>query len=311
VIVARRELARLLTQIENGEAPANAALAGLRTRAGRAQVIGVTGAPGTGKSTLVAALGRELRAQRRSLAILSVDPSSPLSGGAILGDRIRMGDLSGDPNVFIRSMASRGAPGGIASATADAVTALDAHGFDAVLIETVGAGQSEVAVARVAPTVVLVEAPGMGDDVQAIKAGIIEIADVVVVNKADRPDADRTAAALDMAIELSAAVTADADAERRWRVPVIKTVATSGEGIAGLLTQLNAHRDWLRLSGEGERRKLSRAREAVLAQLRELLTRSALKAHHSAELEGYYRSVAAGELSADEVARLIAGRVLR
>jgi LAO/AO transport system kinase len=296
----------------------------LRARAGRAQLIGITGAPGTGKSTLVAALGTQYRRQQRSLAILSIDPSSPLSGGAILGDRIRMGDLSGDPDVFIRSMASRGAPGGIAAAAADAVTALDGSGFDVILVETVGAGQSEVAVARVAPSVVVVEAPGLGDDVQAIKAGIVEIADVLVVNKADRPDADKTATALQVALDLAAggfghhgASAADrnaptgAEAAGVWRIPVLKTIASTGEGVAELARQLDAHRAWLRDSGEGERRKLRRSRDEVRARLCDLLVRGALKAHHSAELEGYYRSVAAGELSADEVARLIAGRVLR
>ena len=180
----RRALARALTRIEGG-APLDTPVG-----RGRAHIIGLTGAPGAGKSSLATALTLGWRAGGRTVAILSIDPSSPLTGGAILGDRIRMRALAGDPGVFIRSMASRGAAGAIAAAASDAVTLLSAAGFDIVLIETVGAGQSEIAITRLAHSVVLVEAPGMGDDIQAIKAGIIEIADVIVVNKADRPEAD-------------------------------------------------------------------------------------------------------------------------
>ncbi|HEY3342254.1 MAG TPA: methylmalonyl Co-A mutase-associated GTPase MeaB, partial [Anaerolineae bacterium] len=203
--LTRRELARLITRIENGEPGAQTALDALYARSGHARVIGITGAPGSGKSTLVAEISRALRAKANPprLGIIAVDPSSPFSGGAILGDRIRMRDLFGDPGVFIRSMASRGALGGIASATADVVTALDASGFDIIIIETVGSGQLEVDVARIAETVIVVEAPGAGDDVQAVKAGILEIADIVVVNKSDREGVAQTMSALRSALDLA------------------------------------------------------------------------------------------------------------
>ncbi len=199
---SRRALARALTVIENERPEAPALLTALYPRTGRAWVIGVTGAPGTGKSSLVNAMAVAYRKTGKTVAIVAVDPTSPFTGGAILGDRIRMRDLSGDAGVFIRSMATRGSLGGLARTTRDAVRALDAAGFDIILIETVGAGQSEVDIARAAQTTLVVEAPGLGDDVQAIKAGILEIADVLVVNKADRPGADNTVRALRAMLEL-------------------------------------------------------------------------------------------------------------
>src|SRR5512136_44830 len=186
----RRALARLISQVEDDDSLAAQTLAAIFARTGRARVVGVTGSPGTGKSTLVSELAKAYRSAGQTVGIVAVDPTSPFTGGAILGDRIRMRDLSGDPGVFIRSMATRGSLGGLARATADALKVLDAAGFDVVLIETVGAGQSEVDIARHAHSVIVVEAPGLGDDVQAIKAGLLEIADVFAVNKADRPGAD-------------------------------------------------------------------------------------------------------------------------
>ncbi|MCA9903094.1 MAG: methylmalonyl Co-A mutase-associated GTPase MeaB, partial [Anaerolineae bacterium] len=188
----RRALARLLTIVENAREGGDDALAALFPNTGHAHIIGITGPPGAGKSTLVNALTQALRAGQKTVAILAVDPTSPFSGGAILGDRIRMRDLAGDTGVFIRSMATRGSLGGLARASRDAVRVLDAAGYDYVLVETVGAGQNEVEIARMAQTVLVVEAPGMGDDVQAIKAGILEIADILVVNKADHPGLDNT-----------------------------------------------------------------------------------------------------------------------
>ena len=223
----RRALARLLTQIENDAPPAEAALAVLFAHTGRAHLIGITGPPGTGKSSLVNALARVYRRAQLTVAIVAVDPSSPFTGGAILGDRIRMRDLAGDPGVFIRSMASRGSLGGLARATADVVRALDAAGFERILIETVGAGQTEVDIARAAQTTVVVEAPGLGDDVQAIKAGLLEVADVLVVNKADLPGADAALRALRASLDLAM------PAARRW--------ASDGHhGGAGRGVQLNA-----------------------------------------------------------------------
>src|SRR6266567_1073741 len=198
----RRALARMVTLVENEVPVARRYLAELHQYAGKAQIVGVTGAPGAGKSTLVTHLVRELRRREHKVGVIAVDPTSPFTGGAILGDRIRMMELSGDPNVFIRSMASRGSLGGLAAATRDVVRAMDAAGYDPIVIETVGTGQAEVEVMRAAQTVLVVSAPGMGDEVQAIKAGILEIADVFVVSKADKPGADQTVAELAMLLSL-------------------------------------------------------------------------------------------------------------
>ncbi len=318
---ARRVLARLLTQIEDGDALAQAPVAAAHHAAGRAHVIGITGAPGTGKSTLVAALARAWRAMGATVAILSIDPSSPLTGGAILGDRIRMRELSGDEGVFIRSMAGRGAQGGIAAAAADACAVLDAHGFDIVLVETIGAGQSETEVARLAQTVVLVEAPGMGDDVQAIKAGIIEIADIIVVNKSDRAGAEQTASALRAAIDLAprtlghhgAAAAAHPETHGKsqpndWPVLVVQTTATQSEGIAALIERIGAHRIWLAAGAQGAQRLARRSRDEIVFRLRELIFRRALARLVEGELEALAARVAAREISAADAAQMLADR---
>lgn len=259
---SRRALARLLTRIEDGTG--GEALRALHAHTGKAWVVGITGAPGTGKSSLVNALAKALRARGDTVAIVAVDPTSPFSGGAILGDRIRMRELSGDKGVFIRSMATRGSLGGLARTTRDVVRALDAAGFAYVLVETVGAGQSEVDIVRTADTTLVIEAPGLGDDVQAIKAGILEIADVLVVNKADRVGAAQTTRALRAMLELghpaakeqmvshhgqmmrlSAPVTPSHDAGGLWLPPVVQTVATEDKGLDELLGAIDAHRSFL------------------------------------------------------------------
>ena len=194
----RRALARTISIVEDGGPDAPPLLAALYPHTGRGHVIGITGAPGTGKSTLVNALARSYRQQGRTVGIIAVDPTSPFSGGALLGDRVRMRDLAGDPGIFIRSMATRGNLGGLAHATADVISVLDAAGFERILVETVGVGQAEVDIASAAHTTVVVEAPGLGDEVQAIKAGVLEIADLFAVNKADREGADHTVMALQM-----------------------------------------------------------------------------------------------------------------
>ncbi len=266
----RRALARLVTLIENEASEARDYLARLYPQSGHAQVIGVTGSPGAGKSTLVMQLARELRRRDQRIGIVAVDPSSPFTGGAILGDRIRMQELAGDSNVFIRSMASRGSLGGLAASTRDVVRALDAAGFQLVIIETVGAGQAEVEIVRAAHTVLVVVAPGMGDDIQALKAGILEIADIFVVNKADRPGADQTAAELRMLLSLAGKQPKSPDV---WRVPIVKTSAMQGEGIIELVDAMMQHYAFLGASGQLAQRNQRQVRSEVLALLQHALTR--------------------------------------
>ena len=259
----RRALARALTWIEGG-APAGRELIGaLYAQAGRAQIVGVTGPPGTGKSTLVNQMARAYRRRDQSVGIVAVDPSSPFSGGALLGDRIRMQDLAGDPGIFLRSMATRGALGGLASATADVVTALDAFGKDVVIVETVGVGQDEIDIVRTAHTTLVVGMPGMGDDVQAIKAGILEIADIYVVNKADKEGVDRLVSELKMLLTLAP--------ERSWKPPILKTVASAGEGIDEVIAAIDRHRTFLQESGEIREQEIDRARGRVLRIAESLL----------------------------------------
>ncbi len=298
----QRALARLLTHIENESEDAQAALAALYPHTGQAHLVGITGAPGTGKSSLVNSLAKTYRASGRTVGIVAVDPTSPFSGGAVLGDRIRMRDLAGDPGVFIRSMATRGSLGGLARATGDAVRALDAAGYDIVIIETVGAGQGEVDIAREAQTTVVVEAPGLGDDIQAIKAGILEIADILVVNKADRPDARNTVRALKAMLELSGhrprqhwhhgrllaeeLPPATGPQPDGWEIPIIETVALDGTGVPQLMQALDAHRETLQRSGELQRRQRqrleaelrSRLQEALLARLLQRIAPDTLRA---------------------------------
>ncbi len=262
----RRALARMVTLIENRAPEARQMLARLHAHGGHAHIVGFTGSPGAGKSTLVTQLARELRRRGQRIGVIAVDPSSPFTGGAILGDRIRMQELAGDPNVFIRSMASRGSVGGLAAATRDATRALDAAGFDTIIVETVGAGQAEVEIVRAAQTVVVVVVPGMGDDIQAIKAGILEIADIFVVNKADRPGADQAAAELRMLMSLD-----EHRKERAWRVPIIKTVGTSGEGAAEVADKLAAHLASLRATGQLAARDGRQAQSEMLALLHQAL----------------------------------------
>jgi LAO/AO transport system kinase len=264
-----RSIARLLTRAESGIEEARAALDAAYEGAGRAHVVGITGVPGSGKSTLVAKLVADIRRDGRTVAIVAIDPSSPFSGGAILGDRIRMAELAGDPGVFVRSMATRGALGGLAHGTLEAVDVLDAAGFDVVMIETVGVGQDEVDIARAAHTTVVVSAPGLGDDIQAIKAGILEIADVHVVSKCDRPEADRTVADLKNMLVLELATS------RRtgWRPPVLAVSALQDTGIGALRDAIDRHRDALAADGDLHerrrqiaRRRLVKAGEAILRE---------------------------------------------
>jgi LAO/AO transport system kinase len=260
-----RSIGRAISAVEgNGGSPE--ILRALFEKTGRARVIGLTGPPGAGKSTLVQRLAQAYRRREKTVGIVAVDPSSPFSGGAILGDRIRMTQLYTDPGVFIRSMATRGALGGLARATSDAVDILDAAGFDIVLIETVGVGQDEVEVVKAAETTAVVLVPGLGDDIQAIKAGILEIADVFVVNKADREGADRTSAELSMMLDLTE--------ERGWRPPIVRTVATRDEGTPALLEALESHEAHLASSAERSERRARRARSRLRTLLEERFRRA-------------------------------------
>jgi LAO/AO transport system kinase len=282
----RLALTRLLTQVENDTPEGRAALTELFPHTGKAHLVGVTGAPGTGKSSLVNQLALHFRKQdERRVAIVAVDPSSPFTGGAVLGDRVRMRDLAGDPGVFIRSMASRGSLGGLAQTTAGLVQVFDAAGFDTILIETVGAGQAEVEIARLAHTTLVIEAPGLGDDIQAIKAGILEIADILVVNKADRPGVENTLKALKNALELAHPVrhvfqhhgrlevveAAGEPSYNSWIPPIRKTVATDGEGIGELADEIARHAQHLRESGDWAARERSRLGSELDALLQETL----------------------------------------
>ncbi|HET9905652.1 MAG TPA: methylmalonyl Co-A mutase-associated GTPase MeaB [Anaerolineales bacterium] len=281
----RLSISRLLTQVENDSAEGRLTLAELFPHTGNAHLIGVTGAPGTGKSSLVNQLALHYRKNKNHrVAIIAVDPSSPFTGGAVLGDRVRMRDLSGDEGVFIRSMASRGSLGGLAQTTASFTQVFDAAGFEIVIIETVGAGQSEVDIARLAHTTVVVEAPGLGDEIQAIKAGILEIADVLVINKADRPGVELTERALRSTLELAhptkrvvqhhgrtMAVTQSNAESSVWIPPINKTVATEGKGIAELAESIARHVDHLRQSGDWTARVRTKVGSEVDTLLREEL----------------------------------------
>lgn len=286
----RLALARLLTKVENDSPDGRATLIELFPHTGKAHLIGVTGAPGTGKSSLVNQLALHYRkAEDKRVAIVAVDPSSPFTGGAVLGDRVRMRDLSGDPNVFIRSMASRGSLGGLAQATANMVQVFDAAGFDIVIVETVGAGQSEVDIARLAHTTLVVEAPGLGDDIQAIKAGILEIADILVVNKADRPGVENTEKSLKSMLELahptarvfkhhgtymSVSMPEPNQNANLWIPPIQKTVSTEGKGIPELVAAIARHVQHLRSSGDWTLRERTRLEVELEALIRDsLMTR--------------------------------------
>jgi LAO/AO transport system kinase len=322
----RRALARVISLVEDGGASAEAALAGLLPHTGRAHIVGVTGAPGTGKSTLVNQLAKAIRAEGRRVGVVAVDPTSPFTGGAILGDRIRMRDLTGDPGVFIRSMATRGSLGGLARATADVVKVLDAAGFDLILIETVGAGQAEVDIAGAAHTVLVVAAPGMGDEVQAIKAGILEIADILVVNKADLPHADSAVRALRAMLDLAGPgrdyhtllhhglpveVVADERPEQEgWQTPIFETVAVSGEGVAGVVEAIERHRAYLEESGELARRERARVAAEIEALLREVLMRRLLECVDADKVAALLERVLARQIDPHTAARSLIEGVL-
>jgi LAO/AO transport system kinase len=285
-----RAVARLITLVENGDELLPAVAAALAPHTGRAQVVGLTGSPGVGKSTTTNALVTELRKQGHRVGVLAVDPSSPFTGGAILGDRVRMQEHATDPGVYIRSMSSRGHLGGLAAATPQAVRVLEGAGCDVVLVETVGVGQAEVEVASLADTTLVLLAPGMGDAIQAVKAGILEIADVFVVNKADRDGADATYRDIQGMIGLG---------ERgpgQWRQQVVRSVASRAEGIDDIVAAIDKHRAWLVEHGELRRRREARAAAEVEAIAVGVLRARMGSVRSGTGLDELAAAVAAGEL---------------
>ena len=294
-----RALAWLVSLVENGAPELRPVMKALAPLTGGARVIGLTGAPGVGKSTMTTALVSAYRERDLRVGVLAVDPTSPFTGGALLGDRVRMQDHATDPGVFIRSMASRGHLGGLAAATPQALRVLDAAGFGAVLVETVGVGQAEVEVASLADTTLVLVAPGTGDAVQAAKAGILEVGDIFVVNKCDNPGAQETVRNLRTMIAMAERGEGD------WKPPIVMTTATAGEGIADLTAALDAHWSWLDSSGERDRRRRARAREEVAAIAVAALRQRMGGLPGDSRLDELAARVAAGELdpysAADEL----------
>ncbi|KHO61914.1 GTPase [Thermoanaerobacter sp. YS13] len=252
----KRAIARAITYAENYEDKAKEIIKRLYTKSGNAYIIGITGPPGVGKSTLTDKLIKNLVDVGKKIGVIAVDPTSPFTGGSLLGDRIRMQDLSQHPNVYIRSMGTRGHLGGLSKGTYMAARILDIAGMDYIFIETVGVGQSEIDIIKIADTVVMVLAPGLGDDVQAIKAGIMEIADIFVVNKCDREGADKTVVELNMMLDL--------DEKKKWRPPVVKVIAQENKGIADLIDHITQHKSYLEESGALQKKRIERLKMEII-----------------------------------------------
>jgi LAO/AO transport system kinase len=300
-----RAVARMLSRAESGAVEARAALDLIYPRTGRAHVVGITGVPGSGKSTLVAKLAAQFRKSGRKVGIIAVDPSSPFSGGSILGDRIRMGELGGDPGVFVRSMATRGALGGLARGTLEAVDILDAAGFGVVIIETVGVGQDEVDIVRAAHTTVVVSAPGLGDDIQAIKAGVLEIADIHAVSKGDKPEADKTVSELKGMLGLGVAVKGKVVGRL---VPVIKTSSPKDLGIVELVGAIDAHREYLVQSGDYEQRRQA-IRERRMLKAAEVILHDEFERHREDRMAPLVADLGTGHVSPQTAARRLLAQI--
>ncbi len=302
-----RALARIITKVENRSPGSVEILRELYPRAGRARVVGVTGSPGSGKSTLVDRVAAGYRASGKEVGVVAVDPSSPYTGGAILGDRIRMRALDLDPGVYIRSMATRGQVGGLAATTTDVVTVLDASGRDPVIVETVGVGQDEIDIVRLADISIVVLVPGMGDDIQALKAGIMEIGDIFVINKCDQPGVDKMERGIRAMLDL-------APGPKEWEPPIVRVVATEGEGIPELLTSIEDCHAYLQKLPVNTERKRQATRDRLMHLLRERLVALALeKAFSASELDGLIDAITRRETDPysvveDVVRRVVFGR---
>ena len=299
----RRAVARAISVVEDGGAQAAELVAALYPHTGSATIAGFTGPPGVGKSSLIATLVAHLRREEQTVGVVSVDPSSPFTHGAVLGDRIRLSDHFLDPGVFIRSMSTRGHLGGVAAATLQTLLILDASGKDVLLLETVGVGQSEVEVASVADTVVLVLMPGSGDSVQALKAGVMEIPDVIVINKADHP------AARTMRSEIRSILSLDRN--REWRTPIVETEAIRGEGIAELWDAVGEHRAFLGEEGLAGRRRRSLEQEVVALAVAQARRRLARAVERDPELRGLLDDVHERRIDPLAATRVLADRVFR
>jgi LAO/AO transport system kinase len=299
----RLALSRLISAVEAGRDDARKVLRCLFSKTGRAHVVGVTGPPGSGKSTLTTRLALEYRSRGQTVGIVAVDPTSPYTGGAILGDRVRMMELHSDPHVFMRSMATRGVMGGLARTTLDVVLLLDAFGKDVVVVETVGVGQDEVEIARAADTTVVVGVPNLGDDIQAIKAGILEIADILVVNKADLAGSDRLVAELRTMLQLGE--------EREWPTPIQQTVATDGTGVADLVDRIAEHRAFLEGSDTWRQRRADSARRQVRAIVEDRVQRRLELLTSGPDWDDRFSNIAAREEDPYSVAEEVLGEVAR
>jgi len=297
-------IAKLITLVENGGEEKIEVLRELYPFMGKAHYIGITGAPGVGKSTLIDKLISQLRSEGSRVGVIAVDPSSPFTGGAFLGDRLRMQRHATDPGVFIRSMGSRGALGGLAKATADVSKVLDACGFDYVIVETVGAGQNEVDIIKTADTVILVLVPGLGDDVQIIKAGIMEIGDIFVINKSDKDGAQRLAKEVEMWMEFGYK-------DKNWKPPVVMTIAEDGTGVDKLVAEIKRHVSYLRESGEIKIRRKSRVLEEINLALEEVLRKHVNRVVGEETLNNYVDLILEGKLDLYTVVEEIVTKIIR